>query len=191
MSISVFEDFIEAVDKLAARSGSSGSTTRVDGGGGIAEIATGATSGNWRQLETIKKYVGPQHTPSFGGTLRTKESANLEVFIGLADNEVGAASNAIGFYRSDSASAGNWKARVKAGGTGTDVDLGILGNTNDVEVLVVASPVEVSFFFNGRLVHSATTNIPTVLMHLALWIKTNTAAARTLAVDLAHLTGAR
>ena len=150
-----------------------------------------ATSGNWRQLETLKKYVEPKHTPGFGARMRTKESSNLEVFMGLADSEVGAASNALGFYRSDGASPGNWKARVKAGGVGTDVDLGILGDMEEHDFSVVVSSLEVVFSYDGKTVHVATSNIPAVLLHFALWIKTTTGAARTLAVDYAYLTAGR
>lgn len=193
MSISFFEDFTDPFTRFITRAGSTGSFAFVDLPGAIGELTTGTTAGNWYQLNTNIRFVDAVHNPVFGAKLRTKESTNLEMFMGLADGEAGATGSAIGFYRSDGASPGNWKARVKAGGTGTDTDCGVVGGTNEVELVVQASVTEVAFFLNGRLVHVATANIPLPppLLLFVLWIKTNAGAARTLAVDYAHLTAAR
>lgn len=190
MSVVVFEDFVEASDKLVARSGSSGQTSRINGAGGLAVVETGATSGNWRQIETKSSFVDAKLRPICGALFKTDLATNQEVFFGLTDGDA-TAGNIIGFYRSDGASAGNWKARVKSGGTGSDVDLGLVGSAEEVELLIVASPLEVSLFFEGKLVYDATANIPSGLLNLALWVKTTTGAARKVTVDYLSLTAVR
>ena len=193
MSIAIFEDFIEKEDKLATNASSTGSSVRIDGSGGLVEIKTGTTSGNWRQIETLKKYVEAKHNPVFGALLKTNQAADQEIFIGLADSAPGySANNAIGFYRSDGGSVGYWKARVKSGGTGTDVDLGILGDsTREVELLCIVSPIQVLFFLDGKLVGQVQSNIPTASLYFVLAIKTGTNAEHKMTVDYAHLAAGR
>jgi len=131
MTVALFEDFLEKTDKLAVHTSSTGSNTRIDGVGGLMEIASGGTSGQWRQLQSNNKIFEAKLSPVITAFFKTKEANNLEAFIGLADGEVGNVNtlNLIGFYRVDTGSAGNWKCRTKAGGTGTDVDTGFLGDT--------------------------------------------------------------
>jgi hypothetical protein len=193
MTVALFEDFIQKEDLLIGVGASgSGSNPRIDGAGGLVEITTGTTSGNWRQLQGDKKIFKPELTPVVTAFLKTNETTNLETFIGLADDEVGAANNLIGFYRSDGGSVGNWNSRLRSGGgSPVNQDLGVPGTTNFIEMTLQASPTEIAFSLNGRLVHVATSTIPTALMFLVVWIKTNTGAARKLVVDYVGIVSAR
>lgn len=197
MSIFLFEDFTEEPEKLAVRSGSTGQNVKISAGGGWISIETGATSGNWRQLETVSKLVTAKLQPSFGFKFICEQGSNQEMFLGLCDGEAGSSSNLIGFYRNDGASPGLWKARLKNAGTTVDADLfnGILGDSSNTNILeVVVSPVQVQFLYNGKVAYVMTTTsqIPqSVLMHFAAWIKTATNAARKLSVDYLYLSAGR
>ena len=191
MTVALFEDFLEKTEKLAVHTSSTGGNTRIDGVGGLMEIASGGTSGQWRQLQSNNKIFEAKLSPVVTAFFRTKEATNLEVFVGLADTDAGSANNAIGFYRVDTASAGNWKCRTKSGGTGTDVDTGFLGDTQEVEMSFAVSPLEVTFVLNGRVIHVEKNNIPTAQLFLVVWIKTNTGAARTLVMDYVGIVSGR
>ncbi|MBI3989172.1 MAG: hypothetical protein HY347_06105 [candidate division NC10 bacterium] len=193
MSVVVFEDFIEKPDKLEVRSGSAGTPQRVDGAGGIIEIPTSASQNSWTQMQSRSRFITARHAPVVTAFLRSKDYASSqEIFVGLADGEAGSSPDMIGFYRSDGANAGTWRCRTKAAGVGNgDVDSGFLGDLQEVELALAASPLEVTFLVNGRVVHVEKTNIPTALMRVVLWIKTTTSAVRTLAVDYIGVLGGR
>ncbi|MBI3988758.1 MAG: hypothetical protein HY347_03990 [candidate division NC10 bacterium] len=168
MSIAVFEDFVEAADLLTTEgySGDAGASNRVDGAGGVVEIETGTGgTGRWRQHRSNQKMFEAKLGPAVAAFLRTKDTTNQEVFVGLADAEAGSANNMIGFYRSDVGGPGNWKCRTKnASGNNGDVDSLFAGDLQEVELAFAVSLLEVAFVVNGRVVHVEKNCIPTAQM---------------------------
>lgn len=183
MTVALFEDFIEREDMLTSNESGDGAHARIHGAGGLVEITTGTTSGNWYQLRTTTRMFSAKLSPIVTASLYTVHTSNLEVFVGLAETNIDSAQDTMGFYRSDAGSAGNWKTRTKSGGTGTDQDTGVTGDKEFVNFSIAASPLEVVYALDGRIMRVEKNNIPSADLWLIVWLKTTTAAARKVVVD--------
>ncbi|MBI3988759.1 MAG: hypothetical protein HY347_03995 [candidate division NC10 bacterium] len=190
MSVGLFEDFVQKDDKLVVVSGSSGSSTRQDGAGGLLDLVRGSVSGNWRWIRSKTKFVRTKHEPVFMARLKTLSQTNQDLFVGLED----AGNKYIGFYRLDGATPGNWKCRV---GDTSEANSGIPGNISEVTLAVAVSRTQLAFFINDvcvyieRAGYVSGTGVMSVDLYLSAWIRTNENAAKTLRLDHIDVTCGR
>jgi hypothetical protein len=91
----------------------------------------------------------------------------------------------------DSVLGTNWQAECAASGVATTVDTGIAANTSYHEFRIECKSGSVVFFFDGVLVATITTNIPTMLLQPYSYIVSKTGSTRDIFFDWIECTGER
>lgn len=195
--ISFFEDFVEASDDLVVSSNPTGSQTRLDKPGGILQLTTGSSSGDFRGLETVKQIVGINGWPTFGGRVKLNQSQKAYFFLGFSEIGTGNlsfSSRWAGLYvDAPGLGAPNWQGASKQSPNASLVDLGVPVTTDEVDLRVETDPKILRFYINGAFVGSVTQEsaIPIGLMRLIVSVVAGEAVAKSVEIDNVWLSADR
>lgn len=114
----------------------------------------------------------------------TSATTDQTVLFGIADGG-GATPNGVYWKRTDTGTPGNWRCITRAAGVETNTDSGVAGDTNyhDFEIFINAVG-NITFYLDGTLEATHTTNIPTTTdLSLQHYITNAAAAAKQLNMD--------
>lgn len=91
----------------------------------------------------------------------------------------------------DSSVGANWQAQSASAGTPTTVDTGIAADTNFHEFRIETTSSKITYFLDGTLAATITTNIPTMLLQPYVFVVSKTGSARDVIFDWIEAVGER
>ena len=165
--------------ELTVANNGTGAATTFNSVAALSDVNTiGVASVNCGTTSTGRSFIGIASSDQIelgGGTVRTtcvlKLPNNLSdgtngyfVRFGLLDTRnSGSVTDGLFFSYTDTVNSGNWSAEVVVGGSGSVIDTGITGEANTwatLEIEVNADASEAKFYYDGTVVHTETTTIP-------------------------------
>jgi hypothetical protein len=121
---------------------------------------------------------------------RISNTANMQGEVGFEAAAPDNTTNWITLYY-DSAVGPNWQAQTAVGGVSTTVDTGVTANASFHEFEIRCTSAVITYFLDGALVATITTNIPTMLLQVYSYVVSKTSAARDVFFDWVEATGER
>lgn len=179
----------------AFSAGGGSSVAMVAGAGGIADLATGASTNDEAgiQLGALGQ-IALANEPALEFRLKLSSTASVRAEFGLWD---GTTNNRICWIFDSSVSA-NWYVRAESGGVSTQVDTGIAADTSYHRYLLTGHTLGIVGTQDGAAVQagtaqafSAVANVPTGNLRPYAKIVTLTTAAKTLSLDYVRVAGLR
>jgi hypothetical protein len=179
----IFEECAVDISRstLEERAGSSGTVTKVNQAGGAWNVKSGATNGNYEQLQSQSEMYSVDKLASFSCRVSLGNNATCVYFFGFSGGIGDTGNDVIGFR---STNGGTWKAVCRSGGTETEVDTGIAWDGAFHLLSFTTDKMMVVFSIDDQVVAQIQTNIPTALMRAIAYVKTTTNADRDFGLDM-------
>lgn len=163
---------------------------QTDGHNGIVQVQTGAASGNDLVLYRPAR-VRFDRTVMIDFWVKLSSTTNETFRIGMMQNETQASGGTDSVcFQFDPAVSANYQSITRsASGTATVTTLGSFAGSSLWRKFTIwrESATSVKFYINNLLASTHTTQIPTGLLFIAIYLKTNTAATRIIQVDKARM----